>query len=68
MDWRVCCSDVPQLAAAGVRYYAYITHSAQKHYASNVCLIIVVDYKVILELRLGFQKCNGEAGRLALRL
>ena len=68
MDWGVCCSDVPQLDAAGVRYYAYITDSAQEHYASNVCLIIVVHYRVILELRLGFKMCNGEVGRLALRL
>ena len=67
MDWRVCCSDVPQLDAAGVRYYAYITDSVQKHYASNVGLIIVIDYWVILELRLGFKMFNGEAGRLALR-
>ncbi len=68
MDWRVCCSDVPQLAAAGVRYSAYNTDSAQKHYASNAGLIIFVDYRVILELCLGFQICNGEVGRLALRL
>ena len=68
MDWRVCCSDVPQLDAAGVRYYAYITDSVQEHYASNVCLIIVLNYMVILELRLGFKMFNGEAGRLALRL
>ena len=68
MDWRVCCSDVPQMDAAGVRYYAYIIDSAQEHYASNECLIIVVIYRVILELRLGFKMFNGEAGRLALRL
>ena len=43
MDWRVCCSDVPQLAAAGVRYYAYIIDSVQQNYASNVRLIIVID-------------------------
>ena len=68
MDWRVCRSDVPQLDAAGVRYYAYITDSVQEHYASNVCVVIAVDYKVILELRLGFMMFKGEASCLALRL
>ena len=55
-------------SAAGVRYYAYIIDSVQEHYASNVCLIIVVDYNVILELRHGFKMFNGEAGCLALRI
>ena len=46
----------------------YITDSVQEHYASNVCLIIVVDYRVILQLRLGFKMFNGEVGCLAIRI